>query len=483
MSKVNNSKAKPTIFANNWDRLGGRVLDILNGYVLSKRLDCDFVFYWPLDDRFPEMEEHLYFFNKDFIRRYRVYFDPQGFNFEFVDFSAFTQESAKKHLHEQKEKKYFKNPNFFMSPKFLDDSEEELSNLYIKCAIDSLSTKSIELWNQARSFYETFDSIHGRYGDLLIGNFNQYVDPRKYVDTLSLAALVRKLDPTINNVALLSDSPEITRAIEKVHVCHLRPIVHFDGMKNKLNEFEEQYFELFIMASSRTIYASSLSAFSILASKIGGNNLKLIYSEIEENYAIGLSKRNLSRHYSKFDREIRMKTKARDLVRILQNDWKNLKFEELSRIVKLAQKSDPNYVLLLCFSAILDAFETKLSRSNRKMIKSEILARDRLHIHADPLVLALATRICLLGDRSPKDALESRSELEKLSPFQISRESIISFLDGYPDIQVDAESIKSIGAHGNRTKTEVLWQTIVSSDEKELLFALLKLLKLIEIAR
>ena len=108
MNKIQGSRVNPTMFANNWDRLGGRVLDILNSYILSKKLDCEFIFYWPLDDRFPEMEEQINFFSQNFIQQHRVHFDPQEFNFEFIDFSKFTQESAKRYINDQKENMYFK---------------------------------------------------------------------------------------------------------------------------------------------------------------------------------------------------------------------------------------------------------------------------------------------------------------------------------------------------------------------------------------
>jgi len=475
--------ANRTMFANNWDRLGGRALDILNGYVLSIRLKCDFVFYWPFDERFPEMEEQLSFFNYDFIQQHRVYYDPQDLNYEFVDFSQFTQESAKTYINDRSETKYFKNTNFFASPKFLGESELEISDFYIKCAIESLSRESLELWAQARRFYGNFESIHGRYGDLLEGNFNQYVDPRKYVDTLSLAALVRKLNSKTSSLTLLSDTPEITIGIENQEICDLRPIIHLSALNTELNEFEVQCFELFIMASSRTIYASSLSAFSILASKIGGNNLILIHSVVEENILVKINRKSLRRHYSKFNHRIRKQTKARDLVSLLQKDWKHLQIEELTSIVKIAQKSDSNYVLALCLSAIIDAIESKFLSSNYKMDIAEIESRGRLNIHDDPLMLTLTTKLCLLGEKFPIERLEIRAEIEKLSPFQFSKNSALDFLDSYLDFQVEATESEKHRHLENKARIEGLWQKIVISDEKELLFALLKLLKLVGFKR
>jgi hypothetical protein len=323
----------PTIYANNWDRFGGRALDILNGYVLSRRLDCDFNFYWPYEERFPEIEEQIYFFSDDFIQRHRVFFNPEDRNYQFVDFSQMTLKNAKKYINNSTDIKYFRNPNFFMSPKFLGDAEKDASNIYVEYAKDSFSSKSLELFNYASKTYSNFEAVHGRYGDLLDGNFNQFVEPRKYIDTLSLAALVRELKSNQDNVVMLTDTPEIACGIEKLENCNLRPINHSSTSRIEINSFEEQTLELFIMASCRTIYAPSLSAFSILGSKIGGNNLRFINSKIENNFEIVLDRKKLRQHYSNFNRSIRNQAMARDMISILQHSWKNFDFKDLKKII------------------------------------------------------------------------------------------------------------------------------------------------------
>jgi hypothetical protein len=458
-------------------------LDILNGYVLSRRLDCDFVFYWPYDERFPEMEEQLFFFSDDFIQRHRVFFNPEDLNYQFVDFSQMTLENAKKHINYSTKIKYFRNPNFFVSSKFLEDIEKDASNIYVEYAKDSFSSKTLELLKHANNSYSNFEAVHGRFGDLLDGNFNQFVDPRKYIDTLSLAALVKELKFNQNNVVMLTDTPEIARGIEKLENCDLRPINHSSTLRIESNHFEKQTLELLIMASCRTIYAPSLSAFSILGSKIGGNNLKLINSKIENNFEIVLDRKKLRQHYSNFDGSIRKQTMARDLISILQHNWKHFDFKDLKKLILKAKKSDSNYVLALCLASIMNAISSNIPRYKYLMEKAEQQARSRSNIHHDPLILALVTKICFLPLNSQSTEQKIRTEIDGLSPFQFSKQSALFFLDNLPASANESFVSKKRNKRLNQIAIEQVWQSIVLTGEDELLFAMLKLLRLVGFKR
>jgi hypothetical protein len=128
-----------TLLANNWDRFGGRALDILNGYLLSKKLGCNFAFHWPNDHRFPEMEEQIWFFSEEFIREHRIERAPEALEVENVNFNEMSLDDALSLINDSRSKHFFRNPNFFSLPKFLDETLNEAQQAFSTAAREVMS--------------------------------------------------------------------------------------------------------------------------------------------------------------------------------------------------------------------------------------------------------------------------------------------------------------------------------------------------------
>lgn len=469
------------IFADSWDRFGGRTLDILNGFTLSIKLECNFAFYWPDDERFPEMEEQIHFFSTEFIKKFRIDFSPPSSQVRYIDFNELTQDSAKKTLVHSSEVMYFRNPNVFALPRFLDENEKSARESYVQSGLAVISSLNLELWEKIKTSYSDFDSIHARYGDLLDGSFNQFVDPRKYVDSYNLLALVKKLSQNARRPLILSDTPEISVALEKLTKSTLRPDLKIFKSPRNSSLFELQTIELFTLASSRCIFAPNLSAFSFLASRLGGNELRFIRSETGNEFCFDERPISIRKHYRDFSKNIKNQTITRDLVSILQHYWKNYEIKKVIRIIQSAQRHDSDYVTSICLSGIVEALKSNTRKSRLLIEKSEVLARSRLIVHHDPLFIALIVKYCTLDGRLVSEKEATLVELKTLEPYQISKANALEFLEEFENLRknsIVSRSSKFFSKLQFQKRLQGIWHGIVESDETELLYGLLKLLKL-----
>jgi hypothetical protein len=475
-----NQSNTSTILANNWDRFGGRALDIFNGFILSKKLSCDFAFFWPHDHRFPEMDEQLAFFDDSFIEKYRIIQCPEKSEVKEIDFNKLTLYEATNLVSLNGARGYFKNPDFFSLPKFLDEMEESSRDLYSNYAHLVLSPQTKELWAKLREQYSGYLAVHGRYGDLVEGNFNQFVDTGKYVETLSLYKLIERLKEAQSEIVLLSDSPIIVRGIENILKMDLQPLETRSKNSDSNNDFQSQTMELLTMASSRCIYASSSSAFSILASRLGNVPMKLIRNESEIFHMDDLLSENFHDHFNHFDPSLRGKIVSRDFASILQNSWKKLKFRQVSDVIEVSYNADPEYVFSLCTSAIIARLRNDDSLASALILEAESQARAKKRIHDDPLMLVLMVKFLITESHNVETKMAIKLEMDTLNPFQFSKDRALSLVN-------EAKQTKAFSIQPSKIVIGLLakfryfdwirWKIVVMSEETEFIYGILHFLK------
>lgn len=470
MSKI--EKKKVTILANNWDRFGGRALEILNGYVLSIKLDCEFSFFWPDDHRFPEMEDQIKFFSEDFIEKHRIEACPVLEDIFPIDFKVFDLAEARRFVREHDESQFLKIPDFFSLPKFLDEDDGLARKFYSETAESVISDSVKLLWSKLRKKYSDTAAVHGRYGDLITGSFNQYVDTGKYIDTFSLKRLAEKLVKKNKQVVILSDTPLIVKALEKIIDTTLLPAENKLTEKESVNNFDLQTIELLILASSKNIYAPSSSAFSILASRLGNVPIKYIRQETSDILFFRPWSRRRWRFYNLFDESIRDKVRARDILSLTQCYWKSLDFDRVKSLINEAYVSDDEYVLALCCQAITAKIDSNSEESIALISRAEFFARLRINIHHDPLILTLIVKFYLVKDDNPEASEEIRAEILNLHPYQFSKHNVLKFISESKVVTPRRSFVSP-----RRTSTRAIWNKI-KDEETEVIYGLLKLLRM-----
>ena len=106
--------------------------------------------------------------------------------------------------------------------------------------------------------------------------------------------------------------------------------------------------------------------------------------------------------------------------------------------------------------------------------KAEFIARSRLDTHDDPLVLCLVVKYFLLKKDLPKASEEIIEEILNLYPYQFSKQRALRFISENLGLEKEF-SCQSDGYNSISPS----WVEIVSGEEGEILYALLKFMQAI----
>ena len=480
----------PTVFANNWDRFGGRALDILNCYYVAKKLNLKFAFFWPQNELFHGTDSQINFFSEDFQNKYRVYEDANPTTITKININSYTLPDAQKFVNELGESAIIGIPNFFALPQFLGEIEELCMIQYADFANEIMAAEVRHTFDVLKTTNIDALSIHARMGDLVDGSWKQYVHTSKYVNTITFRHLLENLSHRSKKIFVLSDSPLVVDGLEEILSHSLRSNYVPVQLEKLCGDNYQDFNDLLTMAASKSIFAPPLSAFSIFAARLGCKNTLDIQSLLPKDAIGELLSINLDDHYRNFEIGIRDALKARDLVNLLQCHWRDLGITEVMQLVKLSYAADSDYVYAACIKAVSEVLDGNKQTSITILDHAEDIARSVTSIHGDPLALVLLTRFCVSIAASGKiDELVLR-ELGDLVPFQFS--SIIAV--GYAK-----EWLRKFEGIGNFERKKVdgrptwtalglkkrflayfrlkkAWKLITKSDEKEFLFAILELM-------
>jgi hypothetical protein len=157
------------------------------------------------------------------------------------------------------------------------------------------------------------------------------------------------------------------------------------------------------------------------------------------------------------------------------------KIKKVIRIIQSAQRHDSDYVTSICLSGIVEALKSNTRKSKLLIEKSEVLARSRLTVHHDPLFIALIVKYCTLDGRLVSEKEATLVELKTLEPYQISKANALDFLEEFENLRKNSmvsQNSKFFSTLQFQKRLRGIWHGIVESDETELLYGLLKLLKL-----
>lgn len=433
------------ILAISWDRLGGRVHEILNGYVLAGILEIDFRFLWPEEKRFPEMCDQIKIFSEDFIQKHRLYENQTAGLQEIL-----LPSSEGKSINEYKSLicdlpvvSYFRSSNLYKVPQF---SDADLHNLFMQSASEVLSPEVLDLDRRVQMAMQEFGVskvLHLRYGDLLKGTFRQYPEVNKYFPyCLAYKMLAQK--EIQEKIILISDSPEILSCLTDLDHSYLTS----DQLKincSSRDEFEILILDLLIMKNCSTVLAPSLSAFSQLGTHLGGRELEYL-SVGNQVSDIADTLDWIERHdvYGNLPEQIAGPLFARDIAQLMNTHSKFTVLKSWHKFALKASLSDPQYVVGSAQLAVAYSFLGEFSSAFKTLDKIRISAYAARATHEDPLgyltvVEVFCSAIQMLQEMNKGNRIKSRllSEqslsliqfLRTLRPFQIPLQDLIESLE------------------------------------------------------
>ncbi len=432
--------ANTFILAKNWDRLGGRVHAILNGYLISKILDLEFRFIWPYEERCPEVFDQIKIFSTKFVQEHRVYENQlQDWEQEFLPIAC--KQSSQEYrvlVSNSVNRHYLRYSDFFKVPQF---SDIDTYALFMQCSSEIFSKEFLEIDRQVCNSLQELDIqtvFHLRYGDILNGSFRHYPDPSKYLPYCVVFKMLSQMESN-KKVVLISDTSEISRCLSNLDNRYYTS--DEIGIPKDSDEFQSTIRDLLIMKHCQSIFAVSLSAFSQLGTHLGGQEVKTISIAKEiQNINEFLGWMESKNFYENIPTDLVGNLFARDITQLMNT---HSKFLSLNKWFKIASKSvlaDPEYVIGAAQLALVYSFKGQFSIAISKLTQVKKYAEEARRTHEDPLVyLGVIEFFCLYmeiikgikkGNPSSSRLLFTKcvsliASLKKLDPFQIQLSDLI----------------------------------------------------------
>ena len=239
------------------------------------------------------------------------------------------------------------------------------------------------------------------------------------------------------------------------------------------------------------ILAPNSSAYSILASRIGGTKLLDFQYSLRENSILEILALDIDGHYEQFGCQIRGNLQARDLVNVLQNHYKSINFYTALELSYKSYSADGDYVYAACIWSSIQFLLGKIDESHEILARAETVARSVKHVHHDPLAVVLVTKFCLSAFEAKDANLAILQELTELKTFQFSVIIAAGYLASWEHraqlkfevrrVNVIIRTIHSMKylfmrLRPRKTRINKSWESAVSSEFNELLFCILDML-------
>jgi hypothetical protein len=351
------------VLARNWDRFGGRCHEIFNALLISEVFNLDFAFVWPKIAIFPEVDEQILFFSPEFVSKYLINDVPS--NISFLKFTPNVSKSELQLQIDSFQSDTIQLTNFFEIPKIIDvDTHKLFADLKYK-------VWSRDVLNLAENISQVMKNkricvtIHYRCGDLVLGDFNQYPEPSKFIPY----AVVRNylMSNSDENVVVISDTPQITGVLESLHTNVYGSESLFD--ERDFYRVSRDIIDLIVLQESEKIVAPQSSAFSKLGAHLSGVELiDLVALITEEDWRIIFELALKADTYKEFDINIGTLLQSRDISWLISSRISHITLKDFNIAIDVACKADPfNLVVqsqkavgLLCLGKYREALHTSL---------------------------------------------------------------------------------------------------------------------------
>jgi len=380
------------IVAGEWDRFGGRCNEIINSYLVSKVLGCDFKFLWPKVEMrlLGNVTDQLAYFSDEFVNDHCC---------DSIDGPIYAlstgPEKSKDDLLSEIQKSGFKNFKLNDNRRIALIRGVDTQNLYKSLSETIWSENALNLKEVTRKTMNDkgiVDSIHIRSGDLLNGAWRQYPDIEKYVPVSVLFAFLDK--NTENYLAIISDTFSISDIATKKYPNTISNIeIHHE---TKTDDFLVDLQDLFIMSFSKRVFAPKGSVFSILGARLGGSETTLIYNNFtSEDWNLSLKLSLDPKTYLEFPPEISNILQVRDIAWLIDRLWGQLEIEVFDEATRIAALADESFVLSLSQRSIALLLNGNFLEAEKFALAAKELAQLSLTTHGDPLYYALVAELAV----------------------------------------------------------------------------------------
>ena len=451
------------VVAKRWDGFGGRLCAILNALSTARALGLEFGFVWPRTTEwgFSEPRE---LFDDAFLARFEIAESFCENRVVLPDPTRLNLVDAKKLCLEASASSVIYIDECFKVVAFAEESEET-ARARFQAGLDeirwSLAVLEFVASVSEDTYSQGYSALHVRAGDIVTGDWRQFVPVEKYVPKAYVEFAIETLSgPDCDPVVVVSDNEAYARHLKGRFSQVRLPADIFSADYSGLTDIQRAFADTLALSRARRIVGPRASAFSGLAARLG----EATVLGIDELTTEGNARRLLCDGISRGEKDAKQTEVLRPLL-VRDICWyhdvfsDDMAINEQIRLAGRAAELEPDF----CGGHNRYAAALALAgryKESRKASTDALVIAAKVERHADPLLESLATSVSaealaysaqprrtrsllarlgldsVLGRSGRKldrntvlDALEqSRSRCEELEPFQINHGEVMQNL-------------------------------------------------------
>lgn len=444
------------VVARRWDGFGGRLCAMLNALSIARALGLEFRFVWPRTAGFSEPRE---LFDDAFLAHFEigesvcegrvVLSDPTGLS--LVDATRACSEASASSV-------------IYMDECFgvvaFADEPQETARARFRAGLDEIG------WSRAvqkliasvseDTYPHSYSALHVRAGDIVTGDWRQFVPVEKYFPTAYVEFAIETLWGLDRNpVVVVSDNELYARDLKR-RFSQIKLPADILSNYSGLSDMQRAFADILLMSRARRVVGPRASAFSGLAARLGDATVLGIDDLTTEDNARCLLRDGISRSEKEAQQtDFFRPLLVRDICWYHDVFFEDLDVNERLRLARCAAELEPGFCGAHNRFAAALALAGRYTES-RTASKTALGIAAKVERHSDPLLESLATSVSAetlaysaqrrpnrsllarLGFERSRSDLDTNTELdaleqrlvkcEQLVPFQINRREVIQNL-------------------------------------------------------
>lgn len=394
------------VIAKRWDGLGARLSAILNAWSVARALGLEFRFVWPRGADIA-LHEPSELFSDEFLGRFEITEISCADRVVRPDVASLRLPDARVSLCNA-------NPPFLEISECFDvlafaNEGAEAAPARFRAGLHEIgwSRASQALINQifGESFLQGFSAIHIRAGDIVTGDWRQFLPIEKYTPTPLVEFAIETLSNSDRSpVVVISDNEPYVRYLKNRFNMIRTPSEIVAGYAD-LTEMQKALADILVLSRARRIVGPYTSAFSGLAANLGGLRIESADKLMAGDDTRRCLRDGIARTEKEADQsDILRPLLARDICWYLDVFSDDLTLGDQISLADFAVRLEPDFCGALNRSAAALARVGETRASKNASLRAHRAAATA-HRYADPLVESLATSISseVLALGGPRD--------------------------------------------------------------------------------
>ncbi len=164
------------------------------------------------------MEDEITFFSDEFVLNHRIqeFAQSAAQSIDSSPLTTMTVQQARAWSQKLTAVQYLIPRNFTVVQSFVDESSTTNLERFAEITASITHPHFAEIRQKISEVVQGSTTIHARYGDLIDGNWKQFIDPTKYISTIDLSEALKKKLAEGKKVFIFSDTSSIVDSFGKI---------------------------------------------------------------------------------------------------------------------------------------------------------------------------------------------------------------------------------------------------------------------------